>query len=349
MEREAAVRKAFADQAAYCAQLGSPFTARVCALLGELLDRNDAVGERLLDWPGNPDPMADGVPLRLCGGLHALVRRGDAPSLALHYPPAAESDVAALRSALAVTLATSAEALLPWLENAPQTNEVGRSAALMSGLLVAAARFALPIRLFELGSSAGLNLQLDRYGYDLGGLRTGDGGSPLQLRPKWEGRPPPDADVRIVGRSGVDLNPMDPRREGDRLLAYVWPDQPERLRQLEAALALAATDPPAVARGDAADWVERAIAPEPEPGVIRTVLHSVAFQYFPAAAQQRIADHLARAGARSTAEAPLAWLRFEKRPEDENFSLRLRTWPTGEDDLLAWADPHVRSVHWLRD
>lgn len=349
MSREALVRKAFADQAFYCERLGSPFTASICAHLAELLDRDGAVGARLLEWPGNPDPTADGVPLRLCGGLHALVRRGGAPELAPFYPPAGEPAPDGLRAALAATLADRAAELLPWLDGPPQTNEVGRSSALMAGLHVAAEWFDHPLRLFELGASAGLNLNLDRYGYDLGGLRTGDPDSPLQLAPAWEGSPPPPANIRVVGRAGVDLNPVDPQRDGSRLLAYVWPDQPQRLRQLDAALAIAAAHPPPVARGDAADWLEDVLDVQPEEGVMRVVMHTVAFQYFPAETQARIETHLERVSAWAPPEAPLAWLRFEKRPEDKEFSLRLRLWPWDEEQLLAWADPHVRSVRWVRE
>ena len=75
-----------------------------------------------------------------------------------------------------------------WLDHAPQTNEVGRSAVLMSGLLVIADRFHLPLRLYELGASAGLNLLLDRYGYDLGGLRTGDPASACSSAPNGKAR-----------------------------------------------------------------------------------------------------------------------------------------------------------------
>ena len=346
MEKPALVRAAFRSQADYCERLGSPFTARLCLALADLIDKATPLGARTLNWPGDPDPIADGLPLRLCGGLHAAVRSGAAPELARLYPPNSSLDEGELRSALAGALRDYSDALLPWLDNAPQTNEVGRSAVLMAGLLVAAQRFPLPIRLFELGASAGLNMNLDRYGYDLGGLRTGAAESLLQLAPAWEGGPPPDAEVRILGRAGVDLAPMDLPSDAGRLLAYVWPDQAHRLRQLGAALEIATLHPPAVAAGDAGPWLERELEQRPEQGVLRLVMHSVAFNYFPGGTQDRIVRHLESAGAEAPTEAPLAWLRFEKRPEDEVFTLRLRTWP-GDDELLASADPHGRSVRWL--
>jgi hypothetical protein len=343
---EAQIRASFAEQAGFCTQLGAPFTALLCETLGRMLDRRTGAGRRILDWPGDPGCFADAVALRLCGGLHFLARSGAAPKLAALYPPTPLPDAERLREALVPVLAN---AELPrWLDHAPQTNEVGRSAVLMSGLLVIAQRFALPVRLYELGASAGLNLMLDRYGYDLGGLRTGDPASALQLCPEWKGPPPPPADVRVTGRAGTDLNPAHLPDEGGRLLAYVWPDQPERLARLQAALAIAAVAPPEVDRGGAADWIEAKLALDPEPGVTRVAMHSVAFQYFDADSQNRVTAHIEAAGKRALATAPLAWLRYEQDAESGKPSLRLRTWPGGEQ-LLAWAHPHGRFVHWLSD
>jgi hypothetical protein len=341
---EAAVRAAFARQAQWAAKLDSPFMERLCALLGERLDRGSEVGRRLLDWPGEADAFADALPLRLTGGLHALVRRGDAPGLATCYPPATPPDEEALWAALEPVLAEPD--LLPWLESAPQTNEVGRSAVLMAGLMVVAERFGRPVELLELGASAGLNLLLDRYGYDLGGVQAGEPGSALQLRPEWAGPPPPEAPVTVARRRGVDLHPLDARRDGDRLLAYVWPDQARRLAQLESALAIAADDPPEVEPGDAADWLEARLGERQEAGVTRVVLHSIAFQYFPEAAKRRIVADLEQAGASATGETPLAWLRYEH-DGGERISLRLRTWPGGEERLLAHGHPHGSKVEWL--
>ncbi|HEV2815762.1 MAG TPA: DUF2332 family protein [Allosphingosinicella sp.] len=347
MDREAKVRASFAEQAYWCARLGSPFTARLCEALADGLDRRSAVGARALAWPGDPAPGGDALALRLCGGLHALVRNGEAPELALLYPPAPLPEADALRRALAPVLAR--QALLPWLERAPQTNEVGRSAILMAGLMVVAARFPQPIALHELGASAGLNLQLDKYRYELGGRTAGEAGSPVRLSPDWTGPPPPAAAVRIADRSGVDLNPLDVRRDRDRLLAYIWPDQKERLALAEAALDIAAADPPPVDAGDAADWIEARLRPDAPAGVTRLVIHSVAFQYFPRPAQARVAGAIARAGAAASAASPLAWLRFEKLPDEARYSLRLGSWPDGGEKLLAWAHPHASSIRWLMD
>jgi hypothetical protein len=346
MADEAQIRASFAEQAGFCTQLGAPFTALLCETLGKRLDRRSEVGRRVLGWAGDPGGFADAVALRLCGGLHFLARSGSDPQLARLYPPAALPDEAALWAALAPALTD--ERLAAWLDHAPQTNEVGRSAVLMSGLLVIANRFDLPMRLYELGASAGLNLQLDLYGYELGGLAAGEPASGVQLRPEWVGPPPPAAKVMIAGRRGTDLNPARLPAEGDRLLAYVWPDQPERLQRLAAALAIAAGAPPEVDRAGAADWLETQLALAPEPGVTRVVMHSVAFQYFDADSQKRVTAHIEAAGERASAEAPLAWLRYEQAPKDGRPSLRLRTWPGGEQ-LLAWAHPHGRQVRWLAD
>lgn len=319
----------------------------LCETLGRQLDRRTETGRRLLDWRGEPGAFGDALALRLCGGLHFLAMSDRNSALASLYPPAPLPDAGALWEALAPVLAGGK--LLPCLDLAPQTNEVGRSAVLMAGLLAIADRFPLKMRLFELGASAGLNLALDRYRYNLGGLIVGKKmmGGPL-FHPDWEGPPPPDPRVRIVWRAGVDLNPARLPDDWLKLAAYIWPDQAERAGRFMAAIDAVADDPPQVDRGDAADWLEAKLMLEPEPGVTRVVMHSVAFQYFDPDSQKRVAERIQAAGERASAGAPLAWLRFEKEPGEDRHSLRLRTWPGGEI-LLAWTHPHGRNVTWLSD
>jgi len=345
---ETEIRASFAEQARFCTALGAPFTALLCETLGRQLDRRTETGRRVLDWRGDPGPFGDALALRLCGGLHYLANADRDSALGRLYPPAPLPDAGRLWETLAPVLAR--DKLLPWLDFAPQTNEVGRSAVLMSGLLEVAARFPLDMHLYELGASAGLNLVLDRYHYNLGGLLVGRKIHPAPLfKPDWEGRSPPRAEVRIVDRAGVDLNPARLPDDWRKLAAYIWPDQPERAGHFMAALGAAtAIHPPEVDRGDAADWLEGKLALAPVPGVARVVMHSVAFQYFDAASQRRVTDRIEAAGQQASNKAPLAWLRFEKEPGEDRHSLRLRTWP-GEELLLAWAHPHGRWVRWLAD
>jgi len=338
-----AVRAAFTTQADWCRRLGGPFTARLCDRLAVVLDHSTATGAAVLSWQG--DPVADALALRVAGGLNFRVRSGALPKLAAYYPPHDAGDDAALDAALHAALAH--DALLPWLVGAPQTNEVARSGVLMPGLLSIAAATGLPLALFELGASAGLNLRLDAYAYNLGGVRLSPSGAPIMLAPAWEGAPPPVADVRIVARHGVDLNPIDVR-DADaraRLLAYVWPEQTARVSRLAAALDAAAQDPAPVDRADAAGWVEQHVAPVA--GRATVVMHSIAFQYFPADTKARIKAHFTAQGARATSDAPLAWLRYEFEDAAQPPTLRLTLWPGGEDGLLAHVHPHGASVQWL--
>jgi hypothetical protein len=347
--REREVRAAFARQTGYCAKLGSPFTSLLCEVLGDKLDRETGIGRRVLDWPGKPDALNDSVPLRLCGGLHGLVRAGRLPGLARLYPPNPLPAADVLWQVLSEALRDAEAELLPWLDLPPQTNEVARSAVLSAGLAIVAAETRLPVSLYELGASAGLNLLLDRYDIRLGTRRYGDPASPVKLSPGWEGRDPPEAEILVSGRRGSDISPIDmtDERARARLVAYVWPDQPERLARLQAALTVASEAPPPVRKGDAAEWLEAELHELGEPGTARVVLHSIAFQYFPAGTQERIARHVARVGASARPDAPVAWLRYELEDLQGIPTLRLRMWPGGKDRLLAHADPHGRWIKWV--
>jgi hypothetical protein len=337
-------RRHAAQQAIFCDGLGAPFTALLCRLLGARIDAGSPLGRRLDTWPGTPE--ADALVLRLTGGLHAAVLTGAAPALAALYPPAPMPDPDRLWAAMAPVLA--ADSFQACLDSAPQTNEVMRSAPLAAGLLVVAAETGQPLRLLELGASAGLNLLPDRYRLELGSTVAGDPASPLRLASEWGGGDPPAMPLVVAERAGVDLNPLAPADPADRLrlLSYIWPDQPARLDRMRTALAIAAANPPALSRGDAADFVEAQVAPAA--GAATVVMHSIAYQYFPHATQARIAAHMAGMGAAATAAAPIAWLRYEM-PDPSAPALpelRLTLWPGGADRLLAVGHAHGASVAW---
>ena len=210
------VLKQFADQAAACQQLGSPFTAKLCHVLAERLDVATRFGRRILEWPG--DPYADNVALRACGALHALERTGWEPNLVEVYPP---NDVSehTLWVAIADVLSRHDHFLADRLSSPPQTNEVARSAIILGAMLRVAEAFRLPFEIYEIGASAGLNLAFDQYRYTLVGNRTwGRDYAPLTIDCQWKGfaQPPLNMQLAVVGRHGCDLNPIDPESPADR-------------------------------------------------------------------------------------------------------------------------------------
>jgi hypothetical protein len=337
------VRQSFNKQAEFCRKLQSPLTATVVETLGDILDENTRTGARALAWPG--DPLGEVVPLRLAGALHALARSGDDAELSALYTRQ-DGDFSGI---LHRVLREWDEWLYPWLDNPPQTNEVGRSGALMAGLMVAAKILDMPIELLELGASAGLNLNLDRFHYDLGGLVAGPTDSKVRLSPEWRGNAPQGQWPHILSRTGVDQNPLDVGDDAvaQRLIAYCWPDQQERLARIEAAIELTRTFPPQVDSGDAADWIETRLREPQTDDCARIVMHSVFWQYVPAPAQTRIEAAILGAAERASSARPLGWLSFEPNPGELGpMQLRLKLWPSGEDLHLATSHPHGTWVEW---
>ena len=347
MQVEQEIRETFAKQAKGCERLGSPFTARLVAGLGVRLDCSTETGRRVLEWQGRADALGDAVALRLAGALNALVARGRLPELAKVYPPNNLPDAQVLTSSAMAAIADADQEICNWLAYPPQTNEVARSGVLYPGLCFIAEKTGLPLMLYEIGASGGLNLFADRFAYRFGDARRGDVKSGVVLSPNWTGAPPPSVEPQIVSRMGCDQNPLDVTKaeHRERLLAYIWPDQPARITRVKAAIQIAQSYPPEIAKADAADWVEAQISAEPKTGAVRVLFHSIAYQYFPGPAKQRIRKRMEEAGARATKNTPLAWLSFEQY-NDDGPRLTLRLWPGGEEQELAKADPHVHNVIW---
>jgi hypothetical protein len=293
------------------------------------------------------------------GGVHRLVLEGAAPELARFYPSAGGTPAwPAVWTAFQRVVETHASTLRPALDRQVQTNEVRRSAALLGGFLTVSAVCQLPMRLLEIGSSAGLNLCWDRYRYEVaapaarGTVATvrpvwGDPGSAVTIRTEWAG---PldifDARATVAERAGCDLAPVDVTDPAQvRVLeSFVWPDQVERLGQLRAAVDLARRAPPALARRRAAHWLAEQLA-APRPGVVTVVFHSIMWWYLSEEERDRVTAVIRHAGERDGARAPLAWLRLELM-EATDADLRLTRWPDGDETLLGRADSHGRYVHW---
>jgi hypothetical protein len=309
---------------------------RLMALFAERLQFGSSVADRILEWPGDVGPTGHSVPLRLASALHGLVL--ERLALTEVYPPHPASDDA-LWAALVEAFDTQTKRIHRWLDSPPQTNEVRRSAALILGANLLSQRFGLPLVLSELGASAGLNLNFDRY--RLGPY--GDLDSTVSLTPDLFGSLPPVSTLRVMDRAGVDLNPLDPNKDQLRLLAYLWPDQPERLALTRAALALG---PPKPDRGDAAEWLDARLS-QPRKGALHLVYHTVAWQYFPAETKQNCNEAMTRASENATLDAPIAHLGIEADKVQDGAALTLTTWPGGKIETLARVDFHGRWIKFL--
>jgi hypothetical protein len=339
------VLDAFAKQIAWCESLGSPFTAQLLTILRDDIAAGGATAELVGAWPG--DPVADALALRIAAALHALALTESAPALVPCYPPGAAT-MEQLRPVVLGVVHQHRDAIRAFLLSPPQTNEVGRSGVLVGGFLRIAKETGLPLRLLEIGASAGLNAIWDRYHYTLGDAGWGDPQSAVSIAPSWEGPSPPvDAPLRVIERLACDIAPIDLEDSAQRLRlrAYVWADQRERLSRLESAIELARAHGPRVERADAADWV-RAKLHEPAARSATVLFHSIMWQYMPPETQTAIRASLDEAGSRATSAAPLAWLRFEPPDSASGFELHLTLWPGGREFRLAVAHPQGSSVSW---
>ena len=328
------VAAAFANQVAYCLQAGATVTARVVAALQALIEGEErgALLDAVRGWQGAP--LADAVPLRLAGGIHALHLAGRDAGLGAIYRDEAGCDDTALVGA--AIRAHEAE-LLPWLDGPPQTNEAGRSSNFIAAMLWLAEQ-GLPPRFqcLEIGSSAGINLMLARYHYDLGGAEVGPQPGAMRFKPEWQGSAPPARAIEIAATKGCDVAPVDLADpvQALRLMAYIWPEHTVRFERMAAAIAEAAKSPPDLVQMNAAEFIEAELAKPQEAGTTRVLMHSIVWQYVPADQQARVTAAMEAAGARATADRPLAWISLEANRVLHLHELVVRYWPGGGEPVM---------------
>ena len=339
-------------QAMHAEKGGAPRTAKIIRAMLKLLDGNTATGQRMANWKGLV--VKDAMPLRLAGGLHNLVLTGDDQRLTDVYEGKItdqnEIDI------LVGDLVDQFDArLLPWLDGPPQTNEAGRSASLMAGLLWLSQHVSPHFEMLELGSSAGINTMMERYHFDLGGVPVGPNDSPMQISPEWKGQPPPATSPEIVSIRGCDVGPVDLTDQASalRLKSYVWPEATFRMGRIDAAVTLAHERLPEVVEADAAEFVTQAFAQPQQTGVTRVLFHSIVWQYLPLEQQKTVEEELARAAQLAAKEKPIAWLMLETNRETFKHELIVRFWSGGQNDgeshLLATAHPHGAWIQWLEN
>ncbi len=241
-----------------------------------------------------------------------------------------------------------------------QTNEVARASVLAAGLAEVGTRHNEPIALIDVGTSAGLNLTIDRLAIDYGHHRIGPTDSTVQLRCDTLADGPPQRPLPPIGwRVGLDRNPID---VGDPdavrwLQACIWPEHADRQERLTAAIDLFNTDPPRLVAGDALADLPALMAEAPADHHLAIMTSWVVF-YFDTEGRSGFEEVLCQAG------RPVSWIsaehpsvvrrlvgKTEPQTDEGDFSaLALLDYagdashPTRE--FLAWCHNHGAWIDW---
>ena len=350
---------AFRQQAGYCTWLGAPVVGALLEGAADDLSSGGQMQKIIPSWPG--DPVADALALRFAGAIHNLVLCGQANDVATFYPSVGGGgeggDIKQIWPKVAALIQKEKVQIKKFMTHPPQTNEVRRSSALLGGFLKIAHQTGHPFHLYEIGASAGLNLLWDQYFYQAKDnlFSWGNPESPVKISFEWSGAPPRvDAKVDVAQRAACDVKPIDlaQKEQRQKLEAYVWADQTERLTLLRAACAMALDLNVKVEKAQAAHWVEHILSQKAPQNIVRVIYHSVMWQYLSQEERAQIKTSLMQAGAAATPATPLAWLRLEPDIQASGAHIQklyLTLWDgtkEAQTELLGYAHPHGASMDW---
>jgi len=337
-----ALAKRLRRQAAWCAELDSPLYASLLESAADDLELEGPVWGVLQGFEKEPGSAA--LALRLMGAIHRLVLDDTLPDLARHYPSTGgDGDPSTAWPLFRQAVLDQGPKIRAVLASGCQTNEVGRSAALVGGFLEVAHRTGMPLRILEIGASAGLNLRWDRYRYESTEGAWGDPTSPVRFMHSFVVSPPMSRQATVVERKGCDLHPIDPASDAGALTlrSFIWADQLGRLALLDGAIEIAREMPVEIVQTDAADFLERELSRQAQ-DVATVVFHSVFLQYVDEAGRRRIDDLIAGAQRSARPDAPVSHLRLEPGATVEaRFEIRL------DDELLGTSLAHGTGVRWV--
>ncbi|HEV2966488.1 MAG TPA: DUF2332 domain-containing protein [Candidatus Dormibacteraeota bacterium] len=326
-------------QAQRCAALGSPFYADLLESAAADFEAGGPVSDVVAGF--DDDPESSALALRLLGAVHRLVLQDRLPQLTSRYPSVGgDGDAAMAWPSFRDALTEHRAEIRRLMARGCQTNEVGRSAALLGGFLEIAHRTRLPLRILEIGASAGLNLRWDCYRYESGQTGWGDEHSPVRFVHFFDVPPTLDRTAEVIERKGCDLEPIDATSDDGALSlrSFIWADQLGRLSRLDGAIEVAKQMPVDVERVDAVAFLERELdAPWPDAATV--VFHSVFLQYPTEEIRSRIGSVIGAAVSRATPDAPVFHLSME--PDGGRFEIRL------DDELLGTSMAHGTGVRWL--
>jgi len=335
-------------QAESCDHIGSPLYGTILRGVAEDYQRG-GISRDLLEH-ASERPQHDATPLRYLATAHRLALAGKAPRLARHFPSCGGAWSGDDPTAdFLDTVEAHRHDFVVGLTHQVQTNEVGRAVPLVCGLGYIQQRFGLPLRMLELGASAGLLSRSPWFRIDTGATACGPMDSPVQLGPEWFTKAPAalPASLQIADQAAVDLSPIDVATSEGRLAiqSFVWPDQLERIERLRAALAVADEHPLHVERADAGAWLSRHVEEHLPAHTATVVFHTIVWQYLPATTRDQLRRTLRTGSAHATVQSPLCWLRMEP-ATPTHADLRLTVWPGGEEIHLADVGYHGHGMDW---
>ena len=336
-------------QASACSSIGSAMYSR---LFQDLADDYADNGRTFAILAGrSARPIHDAIPLRLAAALHRIVLSGRDERLARHYPSVGGKPGTDFTADFIAYMRDHLDEIDVALTQQVQTNEVGRSIVqlTMSHWLV-----SLGITDFdylEIGASAGLNMNFDKYYACSGQLRMGDTTSRVRFMGDWFTHTPdvPRLGARVHRKRGVDISPLNVTETDDeiRLLSFLWPDQKARVERTRAAIAIAQQHPPMVDTASADDWIHSQLSRPRDRASV--VFHSIVWQYLGAGTQNRLREALHDAGQRATPHTPLLWVRME--PAGAVADVQVDMWDGTSSEPQHWrlaeVGYHGQGLRWL--
>lgn len=302
-------------------------------------------------------------PVLLLAALHDLVMRRPEVPAARWFPDAANPEAPRgdpwpdVRQTL---LAYADELRAVIARRATQTNEVNRSGYVLAMVAAACADLPeVPVTLLELGASAGLLLNLDRYRLTVGDESVGPADAAVRCRTTVRGPQPSLTVPPIVARGGVDMAPIGPDDTDDLrwLRACLWPEMPERLARFDAAVEVVREHPPTLIAGDMIEALSGAIEAQRAPGTHLVAYSSWAVTYVARDRRPALLDILAAAGgpvSLVTAEPPgcIPGLPAPAEGDTERLTgtdVGLHRWRDGHAAppvLLGQVQPHGAWLRW---
>lgn len=342
------MERALMLQSGQCGQLGSPMYER---LFWDLAEDYRSGGRTYAILAGRSErPVHDAIPLRLAGALHKVVLEGKNDRLARHYPSIGGKPGRDFTADFIGSMNHHLDDVETGLNSQVQTNEVGRSVV---HLVLSHWMTTLGVTEYdhlEIGASAGLNLNFERFYACRGRLRMGDPGSELRFMGEWFDNAPgvPLTGAQVVNRRGTDVSPIDITDPDQqlRLLSFVWPDQRHRFTRTRTAIEIARNHPPMVDDQSAETWLQSRLARTERATV---VFHSIVWQYLGQSRQNSVKQTIQRHGTDASPDAPLVWARME--PAGPVADVQVDVWDGTSDEpvhhRLAEIGYHGQNMHWL--